>query len=252
MNRIDRIITEAINNQVNMQNAKGYRDGIARISTSISSNQQWMQNSFIADMQDWGMSIVNAYDRGNTGQTNTGDTNRSGNRSYYNNYNHYGNGFGTSMVNGLLNDLGRAGYGELTDRIQGAVYDFQNGYRKGREQFNRWFGGNQKQQQNAQTRQQQNGTQQRSGRYSRYTLMQLLGLRQQMRNNLTAQGNMIPGNASRQLSNMIRYADGMYSVLSGQPVQQSAGQMQAAGTNGGATTGNPGAAGTAQGTNTTP
>jgi hypothetical protein len=238
MDRIDRIITEAINNQVNIRNVKGYRDGIARVANAISSNQQWMQNQLIADMQDWGMSIVNVYDKGNTGQTNTGNTNMGGNRTYYNNYNHnYGNGFGTSMVNGLLNDLGRAGYGELTDRIQGAVYDFQNGYRKGREQFNRWFGGNE-QNQNPQNKQQQNRTQQSSGKYSKYTLMQLLGLRQQMRNNLTTQGNMIPGNASRLLSNMIRYADGMYSVLTGQLNQQSAGQMQAAGTT--------------QGTNVTP
>ena len=238
MDRIDRIITEAINSQVNIRNVKGYRDGIARVANAISSNQQWMQNQLIADMQDWGMSIVNVYDKGNTGQTNTGNTNMGGNRTYYNNYNHnYGNGFGTSMVNGLLNDLGRAGYGELTDRIQGAVYDFKNGYNKGREQFNRWFGGNE-QNQNPQNKQQQNRTQQSSGKYSKYTLMQLLGLRQQMRNNLTTQGNMIPGNASRLLSNMIGYADGMYSVLTGQLNQQSAGQMQAAGTT--------------QGTNVTP
>lgn len=216
MNRIDSIITEAINNQVNLGKVKGYRDGIARVANDISNNQQWMQNPVIADMQNYGLSIVNAYDKGNVGDINNPES--YDNKVFYRS-NSYGDGLGTSMVNGMLTDLGRAGYSQLTSPLQNAVYDFRRGYYAGKNWMNRNFGGNNTQKQAPQQKQQNH--------LMNNTLMQLLEIREEKYKEFSVRSNTLPPMASRLIAKMFEYINNMYYVLSGQPAQQSAQQMQA-------------------------
>ena len=216
MSRIDNIITEAINNQVNLSVARGNRDEIERRIHSIESNGNAMQNQFVADTVAYGYGIINAYDKGNVGQSTERNTVY---RGYSNNY--VGNGFGYRFIRGALNDLGRAGYSQLTNPLQSSLNDYING----KNWYYRNFG-NRNRNRNAQQTQQRRPN---NGAYTNNTLMDLLSPSERNRryNQFRQIQNTLPTNTSRDMFEFFRQIKAMYIALTNGQPQQSAAQMQA-------------------------
>ena len=214
MNRIDNIITEAINNQVNLNAAKNNRDNIERLVRSIEANGNAMQNQFVADTVAYGYGIINAYDRGNVGQVNGRNTVY---RGYNNNY--VGNGFGYRFIRGALNDLGRAGYSQLTNPLQSSLND----YIDGKNWYYRNFGNRNRNTQQTQQRRPNNGA------YNNNALMELLSPSERNRryNQFRQIQNTLPTNTSKGMFEFFRQIKAMYIALTNGQPQQPAAQMQA-------------------------
>lgn len=216
MSRIDNIITEAINNQVNLNAAKNNRDNIETLVHSIEANGNAMQNQFVADTVAYGYGIINAYDRGNVGQVNGRNTVY---RGYNNNY--VGNGFGYRFIRGALNDLGRAGFSQLTNPLQSSLNDYING----KNWYYRNFG-NRNRNRNAQQTQQRRPN---NGAYNNNTLMELISPSERNRryNQFRQIQNTLPTDTTRNMFKFFREIRDMYIALTNGQPQQPAAQMQA-------------------------
>lgn len=218
MRNLDRIITEAINNQVNLNGAKPYRDNIERLVRSIEANGNAMQNQVVVDIVSYGYGIVNAYDKGNVGQQqNVNNRNNTVYKGYKNYY--AGNGLGYRFLRGALNDLGRAGFSQITNPMQGSLNDYIDGKNWYYRTFVNGRGGNQKV---AQPRI-------NKGVYNANTLMELLSPQERGRrwNQFLQVQQTLPVNTSRDINQFFRQIKAMYLVLTNRQPQQPAATMQA-------------------------
>lgn len=218
MRNLDRIITEAINNQVNLNGAKPYRDNIERLVRSIEANGNAMQNQVVADIVSYGYGIVNAYDKGNVGQrqniNNRNNTVYKGYKNYY-----AGNGLGYRFLRGALNDLGRAGFSQITNPMQGSLNDYIDGKNWYYRTFVNGRGGNQK------------VAQPRANKevYNANTLMELLSPRERGRRwkQFLQVQQTLPANTSTDINQFFRQVEAMYLILTNRQPQQPAATMQA-------------------------
>lgn len=218
MRNLDRIITEAINNQVNLNGAKPYRDNIERLVRSIEANGNAMQNRVVADIVSYGYGIVNAYDKGNVGQQQ--NVNNRNNTVYKGYKNHYvGNGIGYRFLRGTLNDLGRAGFSQITNPMQGSLNDYIDGKNWYYRTFVNGRGGNQKV---AQPRPNKEV-------YNANTIMELLSPQERnaRRNQFRQVCNTLPRETSENIFKFFKQAEYMYLILTNRQPQQPAATMQA-------------------------
>ena len=218
MRNLDRIITEAINNQVNLNGAKPYRDNIERLVRSIEANGNAMQNQVVADIVSYGYGIVNAYDKGSVGQRQ--NVNNRNNTVYKGYKNHYvGNGIGYRFLRGTLNDLGRAGFSQITNPMQGSLNDYIDGKNWYYRTFVNGRGGNQK------------VAQPRANKevYNANTLMELLSPRERGRrwDQFLQVQQTLPANTSTDINQFFRQVKAMYLILTNRQPQQPAATMQA-------------------------
>lgn len=215
MRNLDRIITEAINNQVNLNGAKPYRDNIERLVRSIEANGNAMQNQVVADIVSYGYGIVNAYDKGNVGQQQ--DINNTVYKGYKNYY--AGNGLGYRFLRGALNDLGRAGFSQITNPMQSSLNDYIDGKNWYYRTFVNGRRGNQKVAQSRANKEV----------YNTNTLMELLSPRERGRrwNQFLQVQQTLPANTSMDINQFFRQVKAMYLILTNRQPQQPAATMQA-------------------------
>lgn len=218
MRILDRIITEAINNQVNLNGAKPYRDNIERLVRSIEANGNAMQNQFVADIVSYGYGIINAYDRGNVGQQQ--NVNNRNNTVYKGYKNHYvGNGMGYRFLRGALNDLGRAGFSQITNPMQSSLNDYIDGKNWYYRTFVNGKGRSKKVKQ----------TRPNKEVYDTNTLMELLSPQERGArwNQFLQVQQTLPANTSMDINQFFREIKAMYLILTNRQPQQPAATMQA-------------------------